>query len=481
MQNRKLLNSADGLQLQWKTPGDTAWYMLGVYNDPIATNWYNFAISSYNNQPEWSGNSNGWINSTMPLTGLFPANQLIQFRFFFTSGQFVASSDGASIDEFKIEVALANDADMVSVVSPGAVAIENSATAVEVMLRNNGSVPLTALTLKYSHNGGPAVSYNWTGNLAYDSSEIVLLPSFLPTAGLNDLLIFIEWSSDQFHINDTLRHTFNAIATSGLPYSNDFESGNGFWTTENTPFSTWEYGSPTFAPTNTTHSGNFCWDINLSTPYGNIATSKLTSPIFDLGNNTTITISFWQNYATEFAADGLLIEYSTNGVTWQPLGTIGDPNGTNWYNATIFQGKEAWCGNSGGWVNSIYNYQKPWGNNFLQLRYVFVSDVALVNAGVSIDDINITGIVGLNENAQSGIIISPNPANDLITIYTSNSTNRIQLIQFFDATGKMLFQQQGGNESAEMLETSHLSSGIYSAVIHFNDGSRHTKKIAIQH
>lgn len=481
MQNRKLLSIADGFILQFKIPGDTTWFILGNLNDPSGTNWYNISGFSNNNLPAWSGSSTGWINSTLPVSALSSLNQLIQFRFKFLSGQFTSASDGVSIDEFKIEVALANDADMVSVVSPGSVAIENSATAVEILLRNNGSAPLTALTLKYSHNGGPYVSYNWTGNLAYDSTEIVLLPSFLPTAGTNDLLVFVEWSNDQFHINDTVRHTFNAIATSGLPYSNDFESGNGFWTTENTPFSAWEYGSPSFAPTNSTHSGSNCWDINLTTPYGNIASSKLTSPIFDLGNNTTITISFWQNYATEFAADGLLIEYSTNGVTWQPLGTIGDPNGTNWYNATIFQGKEAWCGNSGGWVNSIYTYQKPWGNNFLQLRYVFVSDVALVNAGVSIDDVNITGIVGLNENAQSGIIISPNPANDLITIYNSNPTNRIQLIQFFDATGKMLFQQQAGNESAEMLETSHLSSGIYSAVIHFKDGSRHTKKIAIQH
>ncbi|MBP7168320.1 MAG: T9SS type A sorting domain-containing protein, partial [Bacteroidia bacterium] len=205
------------------------------------------------------------------------------------------------------------------------------------------------------------------------------------------------------------------------------------------------------------------------------------SPIFDLGNNTTITISFWQNYATEFAADGLLIEYSTNGVTWQPLGTIGDPNGTNWYNATIFQGKEAWCGNSGGWVNSIYNYQKPWGNNFLQLRYVFVSDVALVNAGVSIDDINITGIVGLSDISESLVVISPNPANDFVSIFNGRNNNKIRLIQIFDATGKLLLHQDGNNETSQILETGNLSSGIYSVVLHFQDGSRQTKKVAIQH
>ena len=481
MQNRGLNSTLDGYQLQWKIPSDTTWHVLGNLNDPTGTNWYNLANFSSNNLPAWSGNSNGWINSTLPISFMSSFNQLIQFRFLFLSGQFTSSSDGVSIDEFKIEVALANDADLISIVSPGSVAIENSATAVEVLLRNNGSVPLTALTFKYRHNGGPIISHSWTGNLAYDSTEIVLLPSFLPTAGTNDLLIFVEWANDQFHINDTVRHTFNAIATSGLPYSNDFESGNGFWTTENTPFSTWEYGSPTFAPTNSTHSGSNCWDINLTTPYGNIATSKLTSPIFDLGNNTTITISFWQNYATEFAADGLLIEYSTNGVTWQPLGTIGDPNGTNWYNATIFQGKEAWCGNSGGWVNSIYNYQKPWGNNFLQLRYVFVSDVALVNAGVSIDDINITGIVGLSDISESLVVISPNPANDFVSIFNGRNNNKIQLIQLFDATGKLLFSQVGNNEPSQILETGNLSSGIYSVVLHFQDGSRQTKKVAIQH
>lgn len=46
----------------------------------------------------------------------------------------------------------------------------------QIVIRNNGSTPLTSLTITYQVIGGQAETYNWTGNLAFGKMETVTLP-----------------------------------------------------------------------------------------------------------------------------------------------------------------------------------------------------------------------------------------------------------------------------------------------------------------
>jgi hypothetical protein len=75
-----------------------------------------------------------------------------------------------------------------------------------------------------------------------------------------------------------------AHAQINLPYFQDFEAGNGGWTDASIDTLTrWEYGTPNFSPTNTAHSGIYCWDISLDSSYSNNANATLTSPVINTG------------------------------------------------------------------------------------------------------------------------------------------------------------------------------------------------------
>jgi hypothetical protein len=465
-QNRNAEMGWDGLKLEYRNIGDTLWQVMGILNDTNAINWYNDAQLISSQSPGWTGSSSGWTPSIYNLDVLNLSN-LVQFRFVFNS-DFSTNTDGVSIDNFKLTTIYSNDAALLTIISPGSNAIQGTSTPVEVLLRNMGSSTLTNLDITYRHNSGIPVTFNWTGNLATDSTQLVALPPIFPVGGPNTLEVFINWSGDLYQGNDTVQTSFFGIVTAGLPYSYDFESGSNGWGANTGPGNTnWELGTPNFGPLNTTHSGNACWDINLTMPYFNLAQAVLTSPIFDINPYNIITIQFWINYSAESNADGMFVEYSTNGNTWQRLGSINDPLGTNWYNSNLYQSNEGWSGISNGWQSVSYEYTSPWGNNYLQLRFKFISDFNLVDAGFSLDDINITGVTGVSENSsEAHITIYPNPANTFSKINIQSKQRRNFQLQLLNSEGRILSHFKIGENPFE-IDTRSIPEGLY--LLRFTD------------
>ena len=56
-----------------------------------------------------------------------------------------------------------------------------------VVLRNSGSTTLTSVDINYDINGGTISTFNWTGSLAFGTTEIISLPSINIPAGSNQL------------------------------------------------------------------------------------------------------------------------------------------------------------------------------------------------------------------------------------------------------------------------------------------------------
>lgn len=204
----------------------------------------------------------------------------------------------------------------------------------------------------------------------------------------------------------------------------------------NTPSTVWEYGTPGFAPLNTAYSGNYCWDVNLIGPYGNLAAAYLASPGFDLGTASEVLISCWENHRTEAFADGAFWEYSVNGQTWQRLGEVNDSLGSNWYNGPLYGGRSGWSGIGNGWTLASYRYKPAPGSTYLRLRMVFISDPSIIDAGFSLDDISITAVTGIAEtNQDKQALIMPNPTSDLFQIEIPEV---IQGIVVWDASGRKI-------------------------------------------
>lgn len=357
---------------------------------------------------------------------------------------------------------------------------QGTPTPVQVVLQNQGGFPLTNLSIKYTNNNGVPLNYNWTGNLPKDSITLVTLPSFIPVGGTNNLKAFIDWSLDAVHSNDTINLNAFAIVTANLTYSYDFENGDqGWYDSSFTNYTQWELGSPSISPTNFSHSGINCWDINLSMPYFNVAYANLYSPLFVISNYSKVNIDFWLNYSTEYAADGAYLEYSLDGSNWEVLGTINDPNATNWYNTTMFGNNIGWTGNSNGWKNCSYSFNNLTGANILQLKFVFKSDINLTAPGISLDDITLQGVVGLNENTEaSKYILFPNPSNQSCHIAFPATTQYIQVI---DANGKSFAQFTNQNETSKNINTDKLAEGFY--LIRFVDlnGNSSIRKLQVIH
>ena len=479
-QNRNSETGWDGLRIEYKSGSDPNWYVLGVVNDSNAQNWYTDPALNSSNLPGWEGNSGGWIKCIYNLDSVNLGN-IVQFRYVFTSDPSVVT-DGVSIDNFMVSTIYTNDASLNSFVSPGAFVIQGTSTNVEVMLKNNGSLPLSGLTIKYVLNGGAPISYAWSGNLLTDSSLLVSLAPFIPIAGNNTITAYIEWASDLYHFNDTISLSMFGLVSSGLPYFTDFESGPGGWLPNQSNLTNWEFGLPALGALNSAHSGINCWDINLTMPYFNLANAQLTSPIFDLSPFNIITIQFWLNYSSESGADGMYVEYTNNGTIWQRLGSMGDPAGTNWYNSVLAQSHEGWSGISGGWQSCSYVYNSPIGNSYFQIRFRFISDFNVVDLGTSIDDISITGVTSVEEiNENANVIVYPNPSNEELYILVLDNASPLQQIELRSIDGKVIYTQDRPSSKQIKISTASLSGGIYLLGLVNENGDRSFKRIVVQH
>lgn len=207
-QNRNTEATWDGVRVEYLDSSGLGWQLLGNYGDPYGTNWFTDSSLRSSSLPGWSGVSNGWILSEYDLDHL-SLSGIVQFRFIFTSDGSV-TRDGISIDNFQIAAKEDYDALISEVIEPNNSALQNTSAQVKVRLKNDGQLPITSLAIKYRLNGGPVVSYTWSGFLASNDSAIVQLANLIPIGGPNSLVVFIDWSADQNHYNDTIVYEFEA-------------------------------------------------------------------------------------------------------------------------------------------------------------------------------------------------------------------------------------------------------------------------------
>ncbi|HEU4718604.1 MAG TPA: T9SS type A sorting domain-containing protein, partial [Bacteroidia bacterium] len=248
---------------------------------------------------------------------------------------------------------------------------------------------VASATLFYSVNSGPVqnvamtnVSGNhWQGMIpaANDSDTICYSVQAWDASPASNTAVWPASGCQQFIVHAGI--TF--------PYFDNFDGTTLFTANNISTTSQWQLGTPAYGSTNSAHSAPNAWDVNLTTAYDVNADCELYSPVFDFSSVQNARLSFWHNWNCEAYYDGCHLEYTTDGNTWNVLGTVGDPLGTNWYtNATVYSSNTpGWDGASGGWIKSEYILSAL--NNVVgpvQFRFVFTSDASVVYDGYSIDD-----------------------------------------------------------------------------------------------
>ncbi|MBL0342525.1 MAG: hypothetical protein IPP71_17460 [Bacteroidetes bacterium] len=106
-QNNNTEQNWDGVILQYTV--DTTlgqWITIGTLNDPSGINWYNSTLIQSAGIEAWSGNTGGWIKSSIIVPN-FAGTSDVWFRFSFIADPNVVL-DGFSLDDFSVEEAAIN-------------------------------------------------------------------------------------------------------------------------------------------------------------------------------------------------------------------------------------------------------------------------------------------------------------------------------------------------------------------------------------
>jgi hypothetical protein len=129
--------------------------------------------------------------------------------------------------------------------------------------------------------------------------------------------------------------------------------------------------------------------------------AAIESPVFAV-NSPTATVAFKNNYNTETGSgttgyDGMVLEIKIGSGAWQDILAAGGSFVSNGYNKTIsssfsspIAGRQAWSGNSGGYLDTVANLPAAANGQNVQLRWLMASDSSVGATGVNIDNIVVT-------------------------------------------------------------------------------------------
>ena len=187
----------------------------------------------------------------------------------------------------------------------------------EVVLRNSGTDPLTAVDISYAIDFGPAQIFAWTGNLANGATANVVLPQLSPGPGPHTLVVTAtnpNGGVDGNPANDSAQAGFTILAGSSIapPLLEDFEAAT-------VPPVGWSIDNPDNADTwvlatNASGFGNGSQSAaidNFSDDFRG-QTDSLILPPLDLRGATTALMTFDVAYARY---DGTYSDQLTVGVS----------------------------------------------------------------------------------------------------------------------------------------------------------------------
>lgn len=135
--------------------------------------------------------------------------------------------------------------------------------------------------------------------------------------------------------------------------------------------------------------------------------TSLTSPVISIpnapatGTNPGVRLTFRNNFNTEVGFDGGILEISINGGAFQEIIAAGGSfieggyNGSIGVTDSIFTGRQAWTGNSGGYITTtVVLPASSYGQN-AQLRWHTAYDSGTNPSGMRIDTVSIYGATRL--------------------------------------------------------------------------------------
>jgi PKD repeat protein len=255
------------------------------------------------------------------------------------------------------------------------------------------------------------------------------------------------------------------------PYSEPFDNSSNFisWAPYNPG-----NDSRFFAyESNAGRTGNGCIKLNsFGSESGDM--DEIVSPSVNLDYMNTASMKFWYSLGSTAAAasnltDILRVMISTNcGETWTTRLTL---SGTTLTRAGLYLSPFT-PNNAALWTEGTMIIPQASLMPDTRFKFQFVAGGSSNN--LYIDDIQITGVTSLEENAEAGdrIEVMPNPADDETFLQLSVMESGQSRVTLTDLAGREVMLVLDGNLSAGnhrlMVNTSGLSSGMYLVNMNLN-------------
>ena len=392
----------------------------------------------------------------------------------------IASTYGRGIWQSDIPVQIpATDVKFVSVNNPGINLNCGGSVTPQIVVKNGGLNDVTNVTVNYTVDATPYV-FNWTGTIAANQNQTIDLPMVTAPRGSHSLNFNITTTSDAYSDNNSGNTNFyvndNGIAGSVNTFTN--ASDQLIVMTEGAG---WVRGNRASDALQTL--GNAAYLTSLSGNYSDSSKSYLVSQCYNLSNISNPEISFKMAFDLENNWDIVYVEYSTNlGNTWNVLGTMG----TGWYNSNRTpQTSGTDCNNCVGaqWTGTnttlntySYGLTSIGSETNVIFRIAFISDEAVNQLGVKVDDFVINGVLSANSFEANQVAIYPNPSNGIFNIGFGNlSPNKIEV---YDISGKLILQKNSleVTNNQTNIDLSNTSTGVYFVKIS-TDNNTITKRI----
>lgn len=203
------------------------------------------------------------------------------------------------------------------------------------------------------------------------------------------------------------------------------------------PWATSNAGTPA-PPADTLPNAAFVNDPNC------ISDERLHSPPISI-NGSAATLTFRQNRNLENSFDGGVLEVSTDGgTTFADILAAGGTFATGGYNGTIsvnfgspIAGRQAWTGNSAGFVTTTVNFPASFAGDTIILRFRRGTDSSVSGQGWRVDTISIDDVANAceitcpanvtedNDPGQCGAVVNypaPTTTGDCGTVTCSPSS-----------------------------------------------------------
>lgn len=328
----------------------------------------------------------------------------------------------------------------------------------QVVIRNNGSNPITSATVSYTLNGGSPVNTTWTGNLTTGQTTTVTFNQIFVPVGNHTFVATVSVTGDGNSSNNSMTRNFT-VSDCGtpltVPYNEIFNSPNlpSCWTIQQThSTNTWKSttGYTTGSYTINPQTGSHFWYVQWIAANQN---EYLITPRFNFSNVTNLQMTFYFNGSYYWSVS------PNNNCDLRLLGRIGTSNWIQLWNETQhpnFNDNTTYT-----WLQTTVALSSYIGQNNVQFAFQYQGNDG---ANFAIDNISITGqTTNINDNTTSEFCFDlyPNPTRENVFIDIQNNIFEALSVTITDLEGKVIYFEQFENPQIITLKTADLKPGTY--------------------